>query len=1014
MAKKGGTSTPPATDPQANSSLNAQADAAMADIQAEQDARMAARRAAVAPVEVGASEASVEESQPTGRRVAVLDPDGRFAFVDEADVPRLPPGARVLSKQENAQRELDEKYEAQPGWKKALGYIAPALPAPISVPLHALGHAPLPPGLEAYRSGADSGFTGGLGTLAEKGIASLGDRGGKNFVRDMDMANEAYPGAHAAGVVGGLAATIAASGAGLAGRAATPVMSGASAVGAAAEGGVGALAKALGMGARTTAVAKTGARLAAEGATFGAVEQAASDITHDTPLSAEKLGAAVGYGALTGVALGGAVTLLGKGIGVVATRVGKLVKRGPTGASIAEGAETAAKAATEPAEEAGVKLGSAASREAQAAEVVNRGAPANDVGVSPIGEATPANDIGTAKKSPLYGEGAPANDVGLRTYKSENTEFLENYFQRREAQGSKVEFTTAEPVNTTSSKQPKPPVGDTLPHSIAAVEAGGAPKGLVEELSTEAGLKKYAYKMAWESLQAPNELFTQSSVAKKAIRYLNGVEDVGETLVRRGVMPLDKEGFAAIREGTAPQLLPKIQAELSVVGNEMGNIAAQSGATVTERQLLDAYRAVRGQYDFAGNQSTLRSMDSYFRDLRNRLGFSEEVVAVPVQRVIEQEQGLGKLVYQESKALDPNMRVGALREFKAELGNIVAGAMDKASSDMSQTLGKQYKAAKRDYFALKLAEEAAESSAAKMDSSRAKALSSAGLGLLLGGPKGALIGAVGHYAKERAAATAATMLFRAAENKSVASVIAKVDRASARAAKGVIQPPAKGSFEVPTTPPRQRAQALARVVTDAIVSPEKVLEKVDEQLGPLKTVYPEMAQTYKNNTLKAADLLREALPKNQFPDPLNPKQEFRFTDVEAAKFLRTAEYVDKPMKFFEDAEKGVVTPEGIKVVKTLMPGAYSEFQQRLLHSITDQLTKGTVIPYPQRMKIGVLLDIPADASLRLDRMKLLQSNVSVPLPQEEGKEPGARNPSSVDLPIQQNPFDRLAEEGPGR
>src|SRR5689334_14836218 len=100
-----------------------------------------------------------------GNRVPVLSPDGQFGFLDEEDVPKLPSGARVLSKQEVAQKQLEDKYDKKSTLQKAAGLVTPALPLPAQMAVRGAGIAPMPPELEAYRAGASGALTGGLEDL---------------------------------------------------------------------------------------------------------------------------------------------------------------------------------------------------------------------------------------------------------------------------------------------------------------------------------------------------------------------------------------------------------------------------------------------------------------------------------------------------------------------------------------------------------------------------------------------------------------------------------------------------------------------------------------------------------------------------------------------------------------------------------------------------------------------------------------------------------------------------------
>lgn len=253
-------------------------------------------------------------------RVAVLDPNGRFATIDEADLEKLPAGARVLTKAQVDKRETDERqiaaekaederYDALPTYRKVLGGVTAATSAlttgwnPLTV-----GSTPdAPPTLAAYGAGVSNQITGGL---LEGGVRRgldyfAGKEASDHYAAQVDQQRAASPSGYGLGqLVGAGAGLVSAAGAGPEALAAKGL----------AKAGVTGTSV---LGRAGVEAAKLGVRGAVEGGLMGAGDYVGDALLHDHDLAAEKLFASTGTGALYGGAggaiLGGGGSLLASG-----------------------------------------------------------------------------------------------------------------------------------------------------------------------------------------------------------------------------------------------------------------------------------------------------------------------------------------------------------------------------------------------------------------------------------------------------------------------------------------------------------------------------------------------------------------------------------------------------------------------------------------------------------------------------------------------------------------------------
>jgi len=903
-------------------------------------------------------------------RVAVISPDGEFGTVDETDAEAVArAGGRVLTKQEVAARQAEEQYQAQPTWKKVatvasmagpLGYIP-------HVALRASG-GQLPPELEAYTQGVSSGMTGGLASVGMKeAVEAVGGKdAGKAYAQTAKAVTEAHGGLHTAGQLAGfLGGAVAAPGTGALGKAIPGV--GISALGGVAEQAAArGLAGVAARGAVGRALATGGelaTRGAVEGALYAGAEQVSDAMLGDHELAAEKVFAAMGIGALGGAvggfALGGAGSLATSGVKAVASKaqsaIGRaLTKTEQTVATVGARADAAAAEARTLAKETADEAGRAVTAAGQRAEDAAKGAARGVV------------------------DDAVASGKAI------------------------AEVTGTKPAQELD-----------------------AFKGAIDKLASTAEQKGMAYDQAWKAIGAGQGL-QSTAFAKRAAKYLpNGTRDVGEVIMRKGILNVEDGWVAAARGGTPEQMLPKIAAQIETVGARIGEITAANPARVPVGDLEDAFDKVLGPLrKKAGFEAVVSGVEQYRASLYEKLGLADPLLPrsevkglkllASVQDVLAQRKALDQLVYQEAKTLDPKGRVAALRELRTHLEGVVSDSLDKASGDVPGKLLAEYKALKKDYMALSIAAEAAEDSAARMSKGASLGLRDMLAGVAGGGGLTGTASAFGHkLIRERGNAAAAVLLHRMAEMGTLTKVIRSTEEAITRASKGLLAKPAPSrppeSFH--SVPVRERAQRALQRIAEIQADPASYTERVTRATEPLHQTAPQLAGALTQRFTDFAAFMAARVPVKPDPDPFDPHPAPRLTDAQAHTLALYDWYAEKPIRFFEDAERGKITPEGVEVAKTMMPRAFAELQQRTAEGLTELLARGVAPPYAQRAKLGALLDFPAVPSQRPQHMRLLQSNVLGSAEAAKAPPPTAPGATAPKRPIptktQQSALDRL-------
>lgn len=555
-------------------------------------------------------------------------------------------------------------------------------------------------------------------------------------------------------------------------------------------------------------------------------------------------------------------------------------------------------------------------------------------------------------------------------------------------------------------------------------------KGLAE-LANKA-TKAASEEQAWKAL-SPLKKYSELAEA----RMPGGTKGVGEVLLRHGVIDTEAGILKAGLNATPEKMLPRIQAAKELVGKKLGDITSTSPAKVTVQELDRVLtEVVEPLSKKAGFEQITRSVTQYGQDLAAHLGVTPGTSLqqkIPVGKLLEQRKALDELVFKEAKALDPNLRVGALRDIRAKLEGLIVDSIDDAAKQAGRSgLGDELRALKRDYQGLSIAEEATETTASRMVTNRNFSLSAyqagggvaAGLSSTLGvmAPAAGFAAGVGHqFVKDRGNAMAAVALSRLAATETLGKMIQSVDAQVARSARGLLSPTAKAAASASSRtkkasaePPRVRAQAAINEVAEATANPDAYAKRVEDRLRPVRDVSPDVANQLAMSSARALGFLASRLPPQFARGPLDTSSPAsRITDQNAQKFLRYYNAVNDPMQAFRAMERGTLNRETVEALRITQPKLFADLQAQAFEHVAKQKESGKPVPYDRRIGLSLLLDVSLDPSLQPQKLRFLQQNVaSSPDPGQPETSPpaGPKRPLSLPAETQQSPLDKLEME----
>lgn len=479
-----------------------------------------------------------------------------------------------------------------------------------------------------------------------------------------------------------------------------------------------------------------------------------------------------------------------------------------------------------------------------------------------------------------------------------------------------------------------------------------------------------------------------------------GTKAAGEAIHRYGIITAEDGVIGAVMNNTPEQMLGRAATSLETVGQRIGAITDASPATITGKQVVDTVNGVIEKYNStAATRPIARQLRTYVTDLADSLGMSGMPadaaleVKVPVQKMLDERRALGSLAFEGG--IDPGLSKQIKRELTGEMEKLITKAMDDASGKVPGELASEYGAIKRDYQILRIVNDALEDTVSRGTANRTFSLTDkitgnavGAAGSLLGGPIGGLVAGPGaafasKFIRERGDAAIALALAKAADMQALTTAVRAVDDQVGRAAKGMLHPPRPDAPVPPklpkppekTEPVRIRAQKVVDELTTLSTQPERVMDIVTRRTEAMHATAPEIAQGVQTRAVQALAFLASKMPHQADPDPLDPHPAPRMSDGEAATFMRYVEYTQRPMRFFEDLERGKLTFEGAEVARELMPGPFAELQQRTITELANLRAMGKSPGYQQRQLLGAILDIPATPSQRPDHMAFLQQNV---------------------------------------
>ena len=174
------------------------------------------------------------------------------------------------------------------------------------------------------------------------------------------------------------------------------------------------------------------------------------------------------------------------------------------------------------------------------------------------------------------------------------------------------------------------------------------------------------------------------------------------------------------------------------------------------------------------------------------------------------------------------------------------------------------------------------------------------------------------------------------------------------------------ALELAQKPSSQRSEdfdalrkSIATVSNDVAV----MIERLTDSIQGVSESAPSVAMSLNMTATRAVNLLQNKLSSiypedssNLLDKPFTPSRD------QVASISKTINYINRPQKVLEDLKNKIVSQEGLEVLNQVYPELYADMQAKIMEKVTDQVSKGKLIPIKSRNPLAIFLNQPLDGT----------------------------------------------------
>lgn len=192
-------------------------------------------------------------------------------------------------------------------------------------------------------------------------------------------------------------------------------------------------------------------------------------------------------------------------------------------------------------------------------------------------------------------------------------------------------------------------------------------------------------------------------------------------------------------------------------------------------------------------------------------------------------------------------------------------------------------------------------------------------------------------------------------------------------ARGMKLPPkAKNPAPALMDGPKSKYTSRAAAISAMASNPDAQASHMARVTDNMSDHAPNTAAALSMVSARGTAYLASQLPGGHIdPRSLTPHLEKRrVSDIEADQWLRRYEAVENPLGVIDDMRKGKLSREAVEAMKVVYPKIYQQMQGEVMTQLVERTTP---LAYAQKLQLGLLLDIPTDATLAPDFISAIQA-----------------------------------------
>jgi hypothetical protein len=346
-----------------------------------------------------------------------------------------------------------------------------------------------------------------------------------------------------------------------------------------------------------------------------------------------------------------------------------------------------------------------------------------------------------------------------------------------------------------------------------------------------------------------------------------------------------------------------------------------------------------------------------------------------------------------------------LKQARGIVEGEIEASLNAGSKGLTGPALAEYKATKLNWRRYKEMNNLVQDAVEKRHANRNLSLTDTGAGMtgaLLGGvahgPVGAVAGAataIAHKAvRERGNATVAVLADKLATLGAISRTAAKVDGQIDGAIAGFYKKSqqAEGGVKLRARVfdgKRDESPGIGKEYEKAVehvqaMQSSKLEDAAQRMAVPMRHAPNTMTALANTAQLATSFLASKIPPGHQDPESLTPMLDKpRVTDAERSKFMGYYHAVHGGPKHLLDSMLAGKRPhEDVEVMKAVYPAYFKEIQTKVMASFASPKVKPD---YSTRIQLGILFDIPADATLKPDFIHHAQATFAAQAPPAPGK-----------------------------